>query len=90
MKGFRQFIDEHFTAIVLVLLFLTVLAVFFHAMHDPKDASALNWLEHMDDQILAALLGFLTGYKVGVAAGTSKQAELPPAPPAAPAEQPKP
>lgn len=57
----RQFIDEHFNVIVLVVLLIIGWALFIHVIHHTSDSPVLNWLEHQSDQVLAALLGMMVG-----------------------------
>lgn len=61
----RQFIDEHFNVLILVLLFIGAGSVLLHVVHHAQDQTVVNWLEHVSDQILAALLGMMTGYRLG-------------------------
>lgn len=84
----RDFINEHFNVLTLVILFLAVLAILFHAMHHSVDAPTLNWLEHIADQIIAALLGMMTGYRLAMATNGNGQPPVPPPPsPPAPVDQ---
>ena len=81
----RQFVDEHFNVLVLVTLFLCAGGVLLHVVHHTQDQATLNWLEHVSDQILAALLGMMTGYRLAQAAnGKPPTNGTPPTPPEAP------
>lgn len=60
----REFIGEHFNVLILVFLFIGTGSVLIHIIHHSSDQSVLNWIEHVSDQILAALLGMMTGYRM--------------------------
>lgn len=77
----REFIDEHFNVIILVGLLLAGGGVFLHVIHHSQDTAALNWIEHVSDQILAALLGMMVGRAAttnGTVKVTNGPAEGPP------------
>ena len=57
----KEFIDTHFNVLVLVGLLLCGGMAFLHIIHHSTDTTALNWIEHVSDQILAALLGMMVG-----------------------------
>lgn len=60
----KEFIDTHFNVLILVGLFIAGGGVFLHVIHHSADTTALNWIEHVSDQILAALLGMMVGKAV--------------------------
>lgn len=82
MTGIKDFIDTHFNVLVLVTLFLIFAGVFLHVIHHSTDTTALNWTEHVADQILAALLGMMVGRVMNNGNGA------PPAPPPNPPSPP--
>ena len=88
MKTLKEFIDEHFNVLVLVGLFLSFAGIFLHVIHHSGDSTALNWTEHVADQILAALLGMMVGRVTSGGVGGSGNGSPPassPNPPSPPA-----
>lgn len=77
----KEFIDEHFNVLILVGLLLTSGGVFLHVIHHSQDSTTLNWIEHVSDQILAALLGMMVGRATVNGNGTTKPSQpvVPPA-----------
>lgn len=71
-----DFMNEHFNVLILVGLFVGAGFILLHVVHHTQDQTVLNWLEHVSDQILAALLGMMTGYRMAMAG------QQPPASPA--------
>jgi hypothetical protein len=88
LQGLRDFLNEHFNVLILVFLFVGAGAVLLHVVHHTQDQVTLNWLEHVSDQILAALLGMMTGYRIAQATNPTPPPPLPS--PISPAEPPKP
>lgn len=70
MAAFLEFLERHFNTILLALMGLGAWFGTLHLMHvKGMDMTNIAWAREQTSTILGGLLGLLTGYKVGVAAG---------------------
>ena len=78
----KDFLRENFSVLLLAFMALGAWAGTIHLMHSTgMDVSNVAWAREQSASIIGALLGLLTGYKVGQASKASPPPE-PPKPPA--------
>lgn len=64
MDTWGQWARANFNVLFLGALFLIIIAVTLHALHDKADASSVNWLQGIAGQFMAALVGLMTGARL--------------------------
>ena len=74
----KDFLEEHFNALLITGLILVFVSLTLHIIHDTKDVGALQWVENLTGQFVSALLTLLVAKRI-----TNGQ-DKPPTPPEAP------
>lgn len=64
MRGFIDFVNEHFNVILVFLVLIISLSLTLHVIHDGGDSSAIQWFENLTGQFASALLTLLVANKV--------------------------
>jgi hypothetical protein len=78
----RQFIDDHFAVVVVLVVFFALFAAYLLELHlGPRAVNTLDWLEGEMKEVIGAILMGLTGRAV---MNGAKPPILPPEPPKLP------